>query len=47
MAAEKGMEFRVLGSLEVRRGDDVVHIGSRNERKLLTAPALTPSALGD
>ena len=31
------MEFWVLGSLEVRRGDDVVQIGSRNERKLLTA----------
>lgn len=31
------MEFRVLGSIEVRRGDDVVQIGSRNERKLLAA----------
>ncbi len=31
------MEFRVLGSIEVRRGGDIVPIGSRNERKLLTA----------
>ncbi len=31
------MEFGVLGSIEVRRGADVVQIGSRNERKLLTA----------
>ena len=31
------MEFRVLGSIEVRRGGGVVQIGSRNERKLLTA----------
>ena len=31
------MEFRVLGSLEVRRGDIVVDIGSRNERKILAA----------
>ncbi len=31
------MEFRVLGLIEVRRGDDVVQIGSRNERKLLAA----------
>ncbi|MBW3555357.1 MAG: winged helix-turn-helix domain-containing protein [Actinobacteria bacterium] len=31
------MEFRVLGSIEVRRGGDVVQIGSPNERKLLTA----------
>ena len=31
------MGFRVLGSLEARRGDDVVQIGSRNERKVLTA----------
>ena len=31
------MEFRVLGSLEVRRGDDLVDIGSSNERKVLAA----------
>ncbi len=31
------MEFRVLGSIEVRRGGEVVQIGSRNERKLLAA----------
>lgn len=31
------MEFRVLGSLEVRRGDEIVSIGSSNERKLLAA----------
>src|SRR5687768_4628051 len=31
------MQFRVLGSLEVRRGDDRVDIGSSNERKILAA----------
>lgn len=31
------MEFRVLGSLEVRRGGDLVEIGSSNERKILAA----------
>ncbi|HEX8771631.1 MAG TPA: BTAD domain-containing putative transcriptional regulator, partial [Acidimicrobiales bacterium] len=31
------MEFRVLGSLEVRWGDEIVSIGSTKERKLLTA----------
>ena len=31
------MEFRVLGSLEVRRGNNLVDIGSSNERKILAA----------
>lgn len=31
------MEFRVLGALEVRRGADLVEVGSRNERKVLAA----------
>lgn len=31
------MEFRVLGSLEVRRADELVAIGSSNERKILAA----------
>src|SRR5687768_15032608 len=31
------MQVRVLGSLEVRRGDELVEIGSSNERKLLAA----------
>lgn len=39
------MEFRVLGSLDVRRGDDVVIIGSSNERKLLTALLVDANAV--
>lgn len=39
------MEFRVLGSLDVRRGDDVVVIGSSNERKLLTALLVDANAV--
>jgi hypothetical protein len=31
------MQFRVLGALEVRRGDDLVDIGSSNERKIVAA----------
>jgi hypothetical protein len=39
------MEFRVLGSLEVRRGDDLVDIGSSNERKVLAALLVDPNAV--
>ena len=39
------MEFRVLGSLEVRRGDDLVDIGSSNERKVLAALLVNANAV--
>ena len=39
------MEFRVLGSLEVRRGDDLVDIGSSNERKVLAALLVDANAV--
>ncbi len=39
------MEFRVLGSLEVRRGDDLVDIGSSNERKILAALLVDANAV--
>ena len=39
------MEFRVLGSLEVRRRGDLVDIGSRNERKVLAALLVDANAV--
>lgn len=39
------MEFRVLGSLEVRRGDDLVDVGSSNERKVLAALLVDANAV--
>jgi len=39
------MHFRVLGSLEVWRGDDLVDIGSSNERKVLTALLVDANAV--
>jgi len=39
------VEFRVLGSLEVRRGDDLVDIGSSNERKVLAALLVDANAV--
>ncbi|MEA2972702.1 MAG: hypothetical protein QOG82_1160, partial [Actinomycetota bacterium] len=39
------MHFRVLGSLEVRRGDDLVDIGSSNERKVLAALLVDANAV--
>ena len=39
------MQFRVLGSLEVRRGNDVVDIGSTNERKILAALLVDANAV--
>ncbi len=39
------MQFRVLGSLEVRRGDDLVDIGSSNERKVLAALLVDANAV--
>jgi predicted ATPase/DNA-binding SARP family transcriptional activator len=39
------MEFRVLGALEVRRGDDPVAVGSRKERALLAALLVNANAV--
>lgn len=39
------MQLRVLGSLEVRRGDDLVDIGSSNERKILAALLVDANAV--
>jgi predicted ATPase/DNA-binding SARP family transcriptional activator len=39
------MQVRVLGSLEVWRGDDLVDIGSSNERKLLAALLVDANAV--
>jgi predicted ATPase/DNA-binding SARP family transcriptional activator len=39
------MQVRVLGSLEVRRGDDLVDIGSSNERKILAALLVDANAV--
>jgi predicted ATPase/DNA-binding SARP family transcriptional activator len=39
------MHFRVLGSLEVGRGNDLVDIGSSNERKILTALLVEANAV--
>ena len=39
------MQFRVLGSLEVRQGDDLVEIGSSNERKVLAALLVDANAV--
>ena len=39
------MEFRVLGSLEVRRGGELVNIGSPNERKILAALLVDANAV--
>ncbi len=39
------MQFRVLGSLEVRRGDDLVDIGSSSERKVLAALLVEANAV--
>ncbi|MBW3551658.1 MAG: ATP-grasp domain-containing protein, partial [Proteobacteria bacterium] len=39
------MQLRVLGSLEVRRGDDLVDIGSSNERKVLAALLVDANAV--
>ena len=39
------MQLRVLGSLEVRRGDLLVDIGSSNERKLLAALLVDANAV--
>jgi predicted ATPase/DNA-binding SARP family transcriptional activator len=39
------MQFRVLGSLEVRRDDDLVDIGSSNERKILAALLVDANAV--
>jgi predicted ATPase/DNA-binding SARP family transcriptional activator len=39
------MQFRVLGSIEVRRGDDLVDIGSSNERKVLAALLVDANAV--
>ncbi len=39
------MQFRVLGSLETRRGDDLVDIGSSNERKILAALLVDANAV--
>src|SRR5688572_11384186 len=39
------MQFRVLGSLEVRRGDDLVDIGSFNERRILAALLVNANAV--
>ncbi|MEY2470012.1 MAG: hypothetical protein QOF21_2710, partial [Actinomycetota bacterium] len=39
------MEFRVLGSLEVVRGDEALNLGSRNERKILGALLVDANAV--
>jgi DNA-binding SARP family transcriptional activator len=39
------MQFRVLGALEIRRGDEVVDIGSSNERKILAALLVDANAV--
>ena len=39
------MQFCVLGSLEVRRGNDLVDIGSSNERKVLAALLVDANAV--
>ncbi len=39
------LEFRVLGSLEVRRGGELVNIGSPNERRILAALLVDANAV--
>ena len=39
------MQFRVLGSLEVRRGDELIDIGSSNERRILAALLVDANAV--